>query len=234
MMFDLRAVPSETPADWARAANIGISRLQARKVGAIPINESSQLRLCCRWVTIYTQAQIRRGLSLIQGGIDAVNDGHTLVGALCARAVLEDAALLWCFNRDVEPLLDKRDTLGLDALVYPRALATRDPKEIKRHGEELRARNILTAIDKITLSHPNVRLAYDELSEVCHPNSLGVLWHFTDVIDEQSAVFDDGHRMVKNALHYLVFCGLIFVAEEGPIARIHTKAAAILEDPTTA
>jgi hypothetical protein len=65
-----------------------------------------------------------------------------------------------------------------------------------------------------------VRPVYDELSEVCHPNSLGVLWHFSDLVDGKVAIFDDGQRMAGNALHFLIFCGLMFVAEESAISDI--------------
>ncbi|MET4153838.1 hypothetical protein [Bradyrhizobium sp. RT7b] len=227
-MFDLTSVPAGTPNEWAQAANIAMARLQARKVSQISYEVPTQLGFCCRWIAIYTQAHIRRGLSLLASGIDEIGRGRTLAAALCARALLEDAALLFTFNRDVLPLLDQRDVEGLDRLIIPRALATRNQREIERHGEEVRARNILTAIDKMAREHPNVRPVYDELSEVCHPNSLGVLWHFSEITGEGDVAFDDGQRMRDPALHHLIFCGLVFATEEVAIERIERLIETIL------
>ena len=55
-------------------------------------------------------------------------------------------------------------------------------------GEEYRATNILTSIDQMARQYPNVRRWYDELSEVCDPNQGGVLWHYSDIDGESSAV----------------------------------------------
>lgn len=229
-MFDPSKVPDGTPVEWAIATNTAIARLSARKVDRIDFEEPSQLKSCCRWIEIYIQAHIRRGLSLIESGIREIDEGRPLAAALCARGLLEDAALLFLFNREVLPMLERRDAEAIDKLVFPRALATRRPKQIEHFGEELRARNILTALDKMAVDHPNVRPIYDELSEVCHPNSLGVLWHFADTVDEKAIIFDDGQRMADPAMHSLIFCGLVFAAEEAAIARVQTAIDNIFVD----
>jgi hypothetical protein len=205
-----------------------VARLNDRKVTIITYDEPTHIRFCCRWVSIFLQAHIRRGLSLLTSGAREIKNGRPLVAAFCSRGLLEDAAVLWGFNREMLPLLEKRDVDRIDALVFPKVFASRRPKDIEELGDEVRARNILTAIDKMTVDHPNVRAIYDELSEVCHPNSLGVFSHFTDLFDDKRAVFDDGQDMAEVALHHLIFCGLMFAAEETIIGQMQTAIDAVL------
>ncbi|MBR1196898.1 hypothetical protein JQ634_02265 [Bradyrhizobium sp. AUGA SZCCT0240] len=221
-MFDVENLPKDTPVEWADAVNRGVAKLTARKVDIIPYDEPTHLRYCCRWVTIFLQAHIRRGLSLLESGNREIKNGRPLVAALCSRALLEDAAVIWDFNRTVFPLLEARDVDKIDALVFPKVFASRRPKDIELFGAEIKARNILTAIDKMTVEHPNIRAVYDQLSEVCHPNSLGVFSHFADTFDDKRAVFDDGQDMSDAAQFHLIFCGLMFVAEDAIIGRIET------------
>ncbi|MGY3610278.1 MULTISPECIES: hypothetical protein [unclassified Bradyrhizobium] len=94
---------------------------------------------------------------MIESGVKEIDEGRPLAAALCARVLLEDAALLYVFSRDLLPMLERRDTEAIDKLVFPRALATRQPKHVKQLGEEIRARNVLTALDKMTIDHPNIR-----------------------------------------------------------------------------
>jgi hypothetical protein len=222
-LFDMNSLPEKTPVEWVQAVNAAVMRLTAMKVTIIEYEEPTHIRFCCRWVSIFTQAHIRRGLSLLTIGAREIKRGRPLVAALCSRALLEDAAVLWGFNREMLPLLQRRDVDGIDALIFPKVFASRRPKDIETHGEEVRARNILTAIDKMTADHPNIRPIYDELSEVCHPNSLGVFSHFADLLDNKRAFFDDGQDMGDVALHHLIFCGLMFGAEETIISKINAE-----------
>jgi hypothetical protein len=228
-LFDVRNLPENTPIEWAQAVNAGVVQLKARKVAIVTYDEPTHTRYCCRWVSIFLQAHIRRGLSFLESGAREIKKGRPLVAALCSRALLEDAAVLWSFNREILPLLQRRDVDRIDALVFPKVFASRRPKDIEEHGEEFRARNILTAIDKMGAKHPNLRRTYDDLSEICHPNSLGVLSHFADTFDDKRAVFDDGQDMADAALHCLIFCGLMFVAKETIIGHIETAITDILK-----
>lgn len=152
-LFDVHNLPEDTPIEWAHAVNTGVVQLAKRKVTVIPYHEPTHIRYCCRWVSIFLQAHIRRGLSLLESGVHEIERGRPLVAALCSRALLEDSSLLWNFNREMLPLLERRDVDAMDALVFPKVFASRRPKDIEQHGEEFKARNILTAIDKMTASH---------------------------------------------------------------------------------
>lgn len=120
-------------------------------------------------------------------------------------------------------LLDEGNLLKADDFVFSQAMRTRVPQRIAEFGEEYKAINVLTLIDRMTKEYPNVRAAYDDLSEVCHPNSTGVLWHFSDMTDEDVLCFDDGARMTNNALWHLIYAALIFGGQEPGMGRLQAR-----------
>jgi hypothetical protein len=220
--FDRTKLPTSTPVEWVDAVNEGVKRLRKRKQERINTDEATQFEFVGRWVDTYLQAHIRRALSLIDGGLAELKTGRTIVAALCARALLEDAASVWSFIKRINELLDEGDNNKTEDFVFSRALASRLPKVIERWGEEYKATNMLTLMDRMAKEHPNVRPMYDELSDVCHPNSHGVLWHFAEY---KSGVmtFDDGAKMADNALGSLIFAALMFVGGEPDISRLEMK-----------
>src|SRR5208283_61142 len=112
-----------------------------------------------------------------------------IVTALCARSLLEDAAVIWQFLEKLYTLIDQGDFDEIHRFLFSRALATRNPNEIKKLGKEHAATNIFTYIDKMVELNAGYRTTYDELSEVVHPNSLGVLYHFATFDDDLVATF---------------------------------------------
>jgi hypothetical protein len=52
--------------------------------------------------------------------------------------------------------------------------------------------------------------------------------HFAETFDDKRAVFDDGQGLSEIAQFYLIFCGLMFVAEDTIIGRMETAIDAIL------
>ena len=222
--FDRNNLPTDTPIGWVDEVNRGIDQLRARKVPRIKFESPSHLEFCAHWIEIYLQTFIRRGLSLIDGGVAEIKAGRTLVAAFCARALLEDSALLSSFIRRADALLDSGNTIELDNYIFSKALASKLPNHIQRWGEEYKATNILTAIDKVAVEHPNIRPMYDELSDVCHPNTHGVLWHFADLVGG-TVTFDDGARQTDAALGSIIFCSIMFVGEVPAIVRLEAKLA---------
>jgi hypothetical protein len=221
--FDRNKLPSNTPIEWVDAVNEGIERLRARKLAEINTDKPTHFEFVGRWIDVYLQTHIRRGLSLIDGGLAELKAGRTIVTAFCARALLEDAAVVWSFIKRLNMLLDEGDNLKTDDFVFSKALATRLPKVIEQWGREYKATNILSVIDQMAKELPNVRPMYDELSDVCHPNSHGVLWHFAAHGEEGVVTFDDGGKMADNALGSLIFAALIFVGGEPAISRLEMK-----------
>jgi hypothetical protein len=226
--FDRNHLPSDTPVEWVDAVNVGIGRLRARKVPKLRFESQTHIAFCARWIEIYLQTLIRRGLCLIDSGLAEIKAGRTLIAAFCARGLLEDAALLWSFNRRAAVLLDDGNVNELDDYVFSKALASRLPAHIKRWGDEFKATNIITAIDNMTVELPNIRPMYDELSDVCHPNTHGVLWHFSAFDGDGAIAFDDGARKFDAALGALIFCSLAFVGEEPAISRLEVKLRRVI------
>jgi hypothetical protein len=75
----------------------------------------------------------------------------------------------------------------------------------------------------MTVEHPNVRPMYEELSGVCHPNTHGVLWHFSNLDGKGAITFDDGTNKSDAALGSLIFCSMLFVGEQPAISRLEAK-----------
>jgi hypothetical protein len=146
--FDRTKLPNDTPVDWVDAANEGVRRLRARKLETISTDQPSHFEFVGRWIDIYLQSHIRRGLSLIDGGLAELKAGRTIVTELCARALLEDAAAVWSFVKRLNVLLDEGDTLKMDDFVFSKALASRLPGVIEKWGDEYKATNIVTLIDQ--------------------------------------------------------------------------------------
>jgi hypothetical protein len=85
----------------------GIERLQARKLDEINTDAPTHFEFVDRWINIYLQTHIRRGLSLIDGGLAELKAERAIVTAFCARALLEDAAAVWSFIKRLNMLLDE-------------------------------------------------------------------------------------------------------------------------------
>jgi hypothetical protein len=164
--FNPDDVPGTTPREWVDAINYAIPRLKARKVPELSLNVPTRSEFLERWIKTFLQTHIRRGLSLIDGGLAELKAGRTIITAFCARALLEDAALLWHFNKRVTQLVEQPDDTELEQFVFSKALASKLSHHIEHWGIEYRATNILTAIDRMTEEYPNLRAMYDELSDV--------------------------------------------------------------------
>jgi hypothetical protein len=115
-LFDVHHLPKDTPIEWAQAVNSGVRDLKARKVTIITYDEPTHLGYCCRWVSIFLQAHIRRGLSLLESGSREIKKGRPLVAALCSRALLEEpphrAAIDFAKSEAARPSRPDRDRAG--------------------------------------------------------------------------------------------------------------------------
>jgi hypothetical protein len=67
------------------------------------------------------------------------------------------------------------------------------------------------------------RAMYDDLSEVVHPNSNGVLFHFAKFDEEHGAHFDDGANMSDNALGSLITAAYMLGCVEPAIHKLEQK-----------
>lgn len=114
---------------------------------------------------------------LVYGVLRAVTDEDVILACLAARALVETAAELYRRQDMLEIAFDAANTAGVlreECSSRGSALA-RELLELRygardgttRLGAPLR-KNVLGAVDRIG---PEFRNVYDQLSEVCHPNS---------------------------------------------------------------
>jgi hypothetical protein len=225
-MFDRNALPSDITVETVDTTNTLLAALRARKVPRIKLDGATRIEMLTNWVDAYPQAHIRRSLSFVGGGLAEYHAGRTIITALCARAILEDAAVMWIFIERFSALLDSGDEDKIDTFVFGRVLATKLPDQIKQFGDEIKATNILTHIDHMVRLNDKYRAVYDDLSEVVHPNSNGVFFHFASFGQESVASFDDGAGMADNALGSLITAAYMLACVEPAIHKLEQRLAA--------
>ena len=148
--------------DWEAAAkfNAVLAGLQARRQPAVA--RAGTLRARVAWkVAVFRQAALYRVVALGTGSAAAWNGGHVLGAALSARALLEAAALLADFERNLA---------GIDALATERAFAS----PLDGPAEAGRPRGVDPAlIDAAFAADSNTRAHYDALADLSDAAALG-------------------------------------------------------------
>lgn len=152
--------------------NASLERLDGLR--AVEINVSGPfLRSKIAWkLATYQHALLHRIVALIDGVAVAWNARSTLAAILTARAFMETYAIMADFEKQVERFLCSEDLHQLDTLAQNGIFATRDP-ELCDDVPDVKAKNILTFIDKLDTQCSGFRKHYDILSERCHPNAMG-------------------------------------------------------------
>ena len=219
-LFKRDELPRDVTVDTIDSINATLKRLRSRKVGLIVPGHGREWTK--DWIHIYLQGHIRRTLSLIESGIVEIRNGRPLVAALCARAIFEEAAVVWEFITRVNEFLDKDDDDATEEFVITRTLATRVPHVLKEHGAQFKAVSILTILERFYKLNPGYQAIYDDLSEVVHPNSTGVFHHFAEQRDEY-VEFHDGEKLRDTALSALVQATYIFCADEPYIEKLEHR-----------
>lgn len=109
---------------------------------------------------------------LADGCAAAWNAGNFLAAVLCARAIMETAAVLYDFHARLRALCEAGDFSAVDDLVMNRIFSTR-LTDWEDQGAGVKAVNILTVVEKVDKDIKGTFCHYEYLSEMCHPNSLG-------------------------------------------------------------
>jgi hypothetical protein len=219
-LFKRDDLPKDVTVDIVDTVNATLKRLRARKVQIIA--HGSWREWTKDWIHIYLQVHIRRTLSLIESGMVEIRNGRPLVAGLCSRAIFEEAAIVWDFMARVNRLLDKDDDDETEKFVFTRTLATRVPEVLKAHGAQFTATSILTILGRFSKLNPTYQAFYDDLSEVVHPNSTGVFYHFAEQQDDEVG-FHDGEKLRDTALAVLIRATYIFCADESEITRLEER-----------
>lgn len=224
MLFSRTDLPEDANVETVDVINATIKRLHIRKISSLSYADQNMAEWSSTWARVYIQAHIRRSLSLIEGGLSALEGKRPLVTALCARGLMEDAAAIWDFIERLNTLLDKGEEDSTEEFVLTRTLSTKLDYQLKQFGAEFAAVNVLTLIDRITKLNPGYRLVYNDLSEVVHPNSLGVFQHFAD-LDEANGriVFHDAEPMHDVSLSALIQAAHMLTADEPAIEALEKR-----------
>ncbi len=147
--------------------------------------------------------------TLVKLGCELYERDELIGAAVIARSALETVILLvtlgmmlkaTCRSRDIEELHKKAEILALGI----RCSTISDGAE--RNGRLPPAINILTLFDNVDKHIPNMRKCYDMLSEICHPNGLGILGIYANISRSKSGNIPIGrpsHIQIKY-LHSLI------------------------------
>lgn len=164
------------------------ARAEAMKRDRVVPSEFSPIAKIPVKVRVLNQAALRRTLDLAGAFVRDTNAGSLAPAFVNARAGLETAFAALDVAVAVDRVLAKRDKAGLTALDERIMKGLVGSKAAHWGGEEIQAVNVLTIIDRFAkLVSPEIRTAYDDLSEHAHPNYLGTVGAYSG-IDETSGV----------------------------------------------
>lgn len=211
LMFDLEYLPDGITANMVQAINERLPGLHARKVPSIDTDPGTEEKFAVNWARLYLQTHIRRSLSLIEGGYIEWKAGRTIVSSLCTRALLEDAAVFHYFIAKLTTLLKAGDWETVRAFISSRAFSNKRPLGVDTLGVTIDSTNILTFIGKMNKLNAGFSSLYDDLSEVCHPNGIGVMLYFGAFQDDDIVTFDDGEKQSYAAIGHLLAATYLFI-----------------------
>jgi hypothetical protein len=131
-------------------------------------------------IAVFQQTILYRVVALADGCTLMWNRRNQLVSIICARALMETNALLYDFERRLAAFCEAGDLGVIEVLAVKTLMSTKLKHLLKQHpiGE---ATNVLTFIDRLEKEIEDTRDTYDDLSEMCHPNSHGHFLMFAQI-----------------------------------------------------
>lgn len=170
----------------------------------------------------YLQAHLRRMLTFIDGGHAEYLAGRPLMTELASRAIYENVATICDFAEKLNPLCEAADLEAIEKHLNNAAFATRIPSFLAKGGEEVKAPNVLTQIDRMGKRYHNFREAYDHLSDIVHPNGLGAVVYFSQIQDGVLKFLDDA-LTPERAIHSLFIAALLMAFVEIELNEIENR-----------
>ena len=172
---------------------------------------------------------------LFSGFIDNISNRNSAVLYLILRAHLETTAVLGYFVHNLKKLYNKELTYkDIDMLLYRLSLGSKHSDYRKERPSVPESVNVLTAIEacdkllpseweEITKDAKPFSKIYAELSEVCHPNSMG-LFFGTVIIKRGQFLFSERPSLGSREEFYnliekmIMACGFYFIFYDKCIA----------------
>jgi hypothetical protein len=162
---------------------------------------------------VLQQALLYRVTMLAAGSADMWNSCNVVCSVLCARALLETIAVSDHIRNELKDLTEARALDAIDELANKQLFATRDSDRIAE-GSGHQAVNVLTYIDRMSKKLPDVRHAYEFISEWCHPNGSGHFFTYGEINKSTGDVqfFERAPRVIGIQGHVLtIFMMIAFV-----------------------
>jgi hypothetical protein len=213
-LFD-RDKPSEhVTSETIDGANAIVERFREYRRNRIVLQERGIDLLVPNLVRCYFQAHIRRCLMFVEAGAAEIDAGRPLAAELCTRAIYENIATICDLSDKIAPLCEAVDYAGVERLVTQAAFATRIPSFLEKNGEDLKASQILTQIDRMNKRYANFREDYDHQSDIVHPNGLGAFVYFGTLTSGVADFKDDGNNPDRARTALIAATILLTHAEE--------------------
>jgi hypothetical protein len=163
------------------------------------------------------QSALHRLIALFDGAALCWNERNGLAAILIARAMVETLAFTAAFTLELERVVAAKDLAKIDAVLMQYTFATKsDRLSIEA---EYRSVNVLTLIKKLDRAIFPAETGgffscYDTLSEMSHPNYLGVTMLFGDLEKERfERTYDLYKALDVAAQHIIAGLGAVDVAE---------------------
>lgn len=118
---------------------------------------------------------LHRSVDLAGVAIDLYKQSKNLPAFVLTRAALETYALFYYFIKKLEEAVSSGEVQEVDEILMRLMLGARNT------DDEVKAINILTAIDRLDKDVEGTRGMYDGLCEMAHPNWMGTMEHYGKV-----------------------------------------------------
>ncbi len=192
--------------------NEALEELSASRVEAITIT-GDLLRSKLAWkYAVLRQALSYRLVDLSEGAISCWNRSDVLASIILARSVLETGALCHSITVRARKALTKGDAAELDRLVMQESFGIRYKPWIEEDAareKTYNATNVLTALDQMSKSRSiGFRDLYERISEMAHPNSLGVTQFYGRIDYEKHIVHFSKTKRVEEGMFAILLAAL--------------------------
>lgn len=114
---------------------------------------------------------LHRTADLAGAAIDLYRQRKDLPAFVLTRAVLETFALFYYFIKKLEKAVSSGKVQDVDETLMQLLFGARTVDDVK-------AINVLTAVDRLDKDVNDIRKYYDELCEIAHPNWMGTFGHY--------------------------------------------------------
>lgn len=166
---------AHSAADWLEQAWAAQARLASLRRAVIAPGEGANVRTLA---LAYRDAQVWRIEELARSACDLLDRGDAVAAVVILRALTESVAGLWYLHEALaEPLAaDSLNPAALHQTCQRLLLGRRGPEARADAAPE--AINVMSFLDAVEDDMPGFERLYDAMSELYHPNWVGVLGHY--------------------------------------------------------